>query len=352
MLTTSSVRLAVLEREFDAVSHQPKIALIGAGPMAVAYWNALTHRGITPHVFGRGEASAAAFEEKTGTRPSTGDLGDQLERAQTSFDAAIVAVNVDALDAVSRQLLDHGFSRILLEKPGATTPERMDALAQADTRDAISIAYNRRFLPSAMAARAIAAEDGGVQALSFEFTELAGRVMQAGHPPLVLANWALANSSHVIDLAFNLAGADEALSDVSIGATEVDRDHEWHEAGARFAGVGRIANRAMFTYLADWTSGGFWSVDLCTPERRLIMRPLEILDVRRRNETRIEAAELSVEPEGLKPGLHAMLGWFLNAEDFGTRLPTAREQAARVRVFQRMLGVTQSQAAHSGELVS
>ncbi len=316
------------------------IMLVGAGPMSEAYLAALkvTHPTVSVTVAGRGEESAARFEAKTGIRPNTGPLEDQLLRLGGRVRTAIVAVQVDQLAPVARQLLDAGFEHILLEKPGAATVKGGRELAEADTGDRIRIAYNRRFLTSSRHVRRLVAEDGGTTSFSFEFTEVADRIAATHHIPLVKANWALANSSHVMDMAFDLAGAAEDMSDVCVAASLGRGSIVWHPRGERFAGCGTVRGETLFSYAADWGSGGGWAVEIVTPKRRLIMRPLETILQQERGSFVRTPVEIEAEIAGLKPGLPAMLNYFLDGRGDAGHLPTARDQAKRMAVFDSLLG--------------
>lgn len=312
--------------------------LVGAGPMAVAYAKAMASAGIQFDAVGRGSASAEHFLAQTGVRAGTGELGIQLAGLAQVPANAIVAVGVPELPAVVEQLLTHGVARVLVEKPGAPSLAQMEKLADLDSDSRISVAYNRRFLKSTIAAKRLILEDGGAQSFHFEFTELPDRVAAANHPALVLENWALANSSHVMDMAFYLAGAEESLADVAISGTAAAGHLDWHSAGSRFAGCGYVAQTATFSYCADWGSGGGWGVELCTPKRKLRLRPLESLTEQIAGQFKIESVAISAEQDGLKPGLPGLLGHFLG----GARdaLPTASQQVARMRKFRALLGLS------------
>jgi predicted dehydrogenase len=303
--------------------------------MAIAYAKALQARDQPFAVAGRGQSSAASFTAATGVEPGIGPLSDQLTTVGGVSGAAIVAVGVADLAHVTVQLLGAGFERILLEKPGATTPQEMAELAEVDTDQRIRIAYNRRFLPSVTAAQKLISNDGGAQTVNFEFTELPGRVMQKTHPAQVLDNWALANSSHVMDLAFHLAGADEKLDDLAIAGSVAAGELDWHSPGSRFVGCGVIGAETLFSYSADWMSGGGWAVEVATPKRRLRLRPLEQLTQQVREQFAVEPVPFEHDADGLKPGVPGMLDDFFDND--GAKLPTSKDQARRLAVFDRLL---------------
>lgn len=336
----AGLRENVLVRIKDEGARMSTILLVGAGPMAVAYQKALAATFPTTSVVvaGRGKESAAEFLKQTGVPAGTGPLADQLKLLKTPPDAAVVAVQVAELPTVTQQLLTAGVPRILVEKPGAPTVEMAEELAAADPDARIRIAYNRRFLTSSQFVRRAVYEDGGVTSLSFEFTEIADRIAATQHPPLVKANWSLANSSHVSDLAFYLAGASDDLQDVTLAAAVGRGSIDWHPRGSRFAGCGLIGNETLFSYSADWLTGGGWAVEIATPVRRYIMRPLETVVVQDKGSFKRYAVEIPNEAPGIKPGLPHMLRAFLDGNSNLGRLPTAAEQAKRLELFERLLG--------------
>ncbi len=312
------------------------IILIGAGPMAIAYAKALQHMGHSFQCLGRGSESAARFLRETGVAAGTGPLEQQLQSVEIHGAMVIVAVSINQLAPVCQMLLQKEPRGVLVEKPGGVDLRQMAELAAQDMGGRIRVAYNRRFFKSTQAARQIIADDGGAQSVHFEFTELPDRLAALGvHPPEVLANLPYANSSHVFDMAFFLGQANGDLSDVSIAGAERQGGLVWHPDGARFASCGTIGERALYSCMADWQSGGNWSVEITTSKRRLRLKPLETLTEQLRETFAVQPIALPEEPKDIKPGLHDMLVDFM--ENGGAQLPTMRQQVARMGVFAKML---------------
>lgn len=308
-----------------------KVWLVGAGPMAIAYHAVLAEFDVELDVIGRGAESAARFTEATGTPVVQGGLATFARYAQPP-DLAIVAVNVLALPEVTWALLDAGVRRILVEKPAGLSSQALDAVAAlADVKSAdVRVAYNRRYYASVQAARRAITEDGGVTSFAFDFTERADAVAASTHPCEVKAAWFLANSTHVVDLAFDLGGWPATLD------ARVHGSLDWHPAAARFAGCGETAGGALFHYGADWGGPGRWGVELTTRHRKLILRPLEELQIQRRGSFQVASLELDdTLDRRFKPGLYAMTAAMLAAE---SRLPSLRRQATMaVSVYRLMV---------------
>ena len=194
------------------------IWLIGAGPMAEEYAKVLLAMNLDMRVFGRSAASAETFTRKTGLPVTSGGLGQLAAVGRKHLpDAAIVAVSPDQLSETASFLLEHGVKSILIEKPGGLSYEDIRALCKQakQARARLLIAYNRRFFASTLRAQEIIREDGGVTSFSFEITEWAHVIGKLNKDEDVLRSWFLANTTHVVDLAWHIGGfptGDQLLS--------------------------------------------------------------------------------------------------------------------------------------------
>ncbi|MEO1040285.1 MAG: Gfo/Idh/MocA family oxidoreductase [Pseudomonadota bacterium] len=312
-------------------------ALIGAGAIAVEHYKAMAACGRTVQVFGRGEASAAAFTAATGAQAGVGPLEAQLDALDALPRQAIVAVSVSALADVTRLLLERGVERILLEKPGGVTLDDVRALAEADRSDRVRLAYNRRFFPAARTARVCIAADGGLTSLHFEFNEntpvVAGLTQ---HSDAVKANWFLANSTHIADMAFFMAGMAGAPKDVELDAAVVRGAFDALPPNLSAAGAGSLGD-AVFSYLADWRAAGRWGIEMGTPKRRLVLKPIETLQAIERGSFGMKPVELiDAEPDGIKPGFYNMHAAFAENPDQADFL-TLLDQVARLEFFSRFV---------------
>lgn len=287
------------------------VVLIGAGGMAVEYSKVLSALGRAHLVLGRGEASARAFAAATGVTPTTGPLREQLEGLDTLHATAIVAVNAMYLADVTAQLARAGVSRMLVEKPAALdTAELAELVGVADAMSAeIRIGYNRRFMASVLAAREMIDDDGGVLSVKFDFSEPSRRIATLDKPQRELDTWMYGNSSHVIDLALHLVGdIRDVHGDVAGGVS-------WHRAGGVFVGHGRAASGALVSWHANWVGPGRWGLEVITPERRLILQPLERLRVQDHSsfDERPVDLDLALDTE-FKPGLMRQVRAFLTGD--------------------------------------
>jgi predicted dehydrogenase len=311
--------------------HVNDLWVIGAGGMARDYAKVLDGMKLGYEVIGRGAAATATFRDKTGHPAHEGGL-EAFAQAHPAPPAAIVAVGVAELAQTCTSLLRHGVKSILTEKPGGLDATEISALAGAakEAGAQIYVAYNRRFYASTRRARELIAEDGGVTSFTFEFTEWSHEIEALPTPAAIKRNWLLANSTHVIDLAFHLGGEPETLS------AQVAGSLSWHPSAAVFTGSGVAKGGALFSYHANWAAPGRWGVEVLTRKRRLIFRPMEKLHV-----TKLASVAITEEPiddekdKAFKPGLYRQVEAFLGD---GGELPSIDEQVRACVHYARIGG--------------
>lgn len=313
------------------------ILLAGAGPMAAAHAGVLKALGHDCIAVCRGADSAERFTTETGITAYPGGVASWFaQHVDSQVDAAVVAVTLTELAPVTRALIDAGVKRILVEKPAALTLPELGDLEWAARSGgaAVYLAYNRRFYAATEAARQAIVEDGGVSSFFFDFTEISSRTNTLGRGPEILNNWFLANSSHIVDLAFHLGGAPSAIDARVQGALD------WHPAGATFAGSGATRTGALFSYLADWAAPGRWGLEFRTARRRLILQPVETLKVQHLDSFAIEGIPLDDLDTRFKPGLYRQMQAFLSDRPDETALQSLRAHVRAVREdFLPLIGV-------------
>jgi predicted dehydrogenase len=252
------------------------------------------------------------FAEKTGITPSTGTLVEQLSSLRELPSVAIVTVNAMHLAQVSTELAEAGVRRLLVEKPAALDGSELDELGAAAARTGadLRIGYNRRYLASVIRAREIIAEDGGALSAKFDFSEPSRRIAGLDKPQRELDTWFYGNSSHVVDLALHLAGDPVEVTGRVAGGVS------WHPKAGTFVGMGHTSSGTLLSWHANWIGPGRWGVEVITPERRLILQPLESLRVQDHNGFTENPVDLGVDSEGgLKPGLRKQVEAFLDGTD-------------------------------------
>jgi predicted dehydrogenase len=259
-------------------------------------------------VVGRGKETAQEFEKALEVPVVTGGVDKQLESALCPPECVIVTVDAQYLSDVSKKLMNFGIKRLLVEKPGALTlPDigKMKELAEKK-RSKIFIAYNRRFYSSVLKAKDMIKDDGGCLSFVFEFTEWSHVIKDLKKSEEEKKRWFIANSTHVVDLAFYLGGTPKHIECFTMGGLD------WHPSASVFSGAGITDTGALFSYHANWAAPGRWGVEVLTRKHRLILRPLEELQVQNLGSVNIEKVELDDRlDKSFKPGLYRETESFL-----------------------------------------
>ncbi|MDH4469323.1 MAG: hypothetical protein QE271_14790 [Bacteriovoracaceae bacterium] len=245
-------------------------------------------------------------------------------------DRAIIAVTENELTNTLELAIERGIKSILIEKPGSFKMEDIKILLEKSKKvgGKIFIGYNRRFLSSVEKAKKIIAQDGGVTSFHFEFTEWGHVIAPLVKGEGVKEEWLYHNSSHIIDLSFYLAqGIPVKMTSVVGGKID------WHPAGSIFTGTGIIDNGAIFTYHSNWCAPGRWGIELMTKNHRLILRPVEKLQLQKIGEVKIEFVDIddAIDKEH-KPGYFKQVESFLNEDE--RQFCMLEEQDKMIKTYQ------------------
>lgn len=307
-----------------------KILLVGAGPMAVDYFKVLKALNYEVTVVGRSEKSALDFESKTGQKAFAGGLTSFLKSSASEFEAAIVAVGVEQLASATAELINHDVRSILVEKPAGMNRKEIEDLAILATskKADVFVAYNRRFYSSVLKAEEIIKTDGGVSSFNFEFTEWAHVIEPLQKAPGVKETWLLANSTHVIDLAFYIGGKPAVMNSYTSGQLS------WHKHSV-YSGAGRSVTGALFSYQANWEAPGRWVLEVLTKNSRLIFKPMEELQIQVKGSVAINKVEIdNTLDTQFKPGLHRQTEAFLVKEY--SKLKSITQQLEDAKIYEQI----------------
>jgi predicted dehydrogenase len=289
------------------------ILIIGTGLMALDYAKILLAQNISFQVVGRGIESALKFEAVTGIKPFVGGLEKYLEsKTLPNNTYAIITTGTEALMSSLILVLKGGAYKVLIEKPAAISIEELieneDVLKSFSEN--IYVAYNRRFFASVIEANKMIEEDGGLQTVHFEFTEWSHLIEPLTKAPGVKENWFFANSTHVVDLAFYLAGNPAKWDAYSKAGTL-----NWHSK-TNFTGAGITDKDVLFSYLSNWESAGRWALELLTQKRRIYLKPIESISVQERGTVAVVEHKFdNTEDLQFKPGLKKQLEAYLNDDE-------------------------------------
>lgn len=310
------------------------IWLIGTGLIGIEYAKVLEALNKEFIAIGRGEQSATMFEKKTGHQVIRGGLGCFLKTRPVLPEAVIVAVGIEALTTTCIELLHYGVKKILQEKPGVGWIGEINQLAD-ETQKAqadVLLAYNRRFYSSVLKAEEIIKEDGGVSSFNFEFTEWSHTIASLHKPIVTHHSWFMANSSHVIDIAFFLGGEPKELCAFHTG----ENKQSWHPSGSVYAGAGRSMQGALFSYQANWNAPGRWVVEILTEKHRLYFKPLEILQIQNLGSVTVNPVDIDNHLDSeFKPGFYLQVKKFLK-NDY-SRFCSIEEQKNHINKYYRLM---------------
>lgn len=290
------------------MSDNISVLLIGTGYMGKEYCKVLKALDVDVIAVCRSKESADAFTAETDVRTLSGGVDKALSQIGEMPRYAIVAVSVDQLANVTKSVIDAGIENIFVEKPAGLNPKEIEEVNQVakDENAKVYVAYNRRFYASTERALEIIERDGGVSSVNFEFTEWGYTIEKSDHPAVVKEEWMLANSSHVIDLAFFFAGEPKEMKSYCAGSLP------WHSRASKYAGAGITDNGVLFSYQANWDAPGRWAVEVLTKEHRLYFKPLEKLAIQKKGSVEVQKVTfddtLDIE---YKPGLYKQVKAFL-----------------------------------------
>lgn len=314
------------------MSNNLNVLLVGAGYMGKEYGKVLNALNVSYSVVCRSDTSANKFNEELGVMPISGGVENALKQINGKPDMAIVAVNVEFLSSTVIALLNYGIKEVLVEKPAGLNRSEMQIIYETSKsmNAKVYVAYNRRFYASTEKALEIISEDGGVSSFNFEFTEWGFKIEKTSHAPAVKEEWLLANSTHVIDLAFFLGGYPKEMCTFKSGSLN------WHSKASKYAGAGVTDKGVLFSYQANWDAPGRWAVEVLTKEHRLYFRPMEKLAIQKKGSVDVEDVEINDQLDiDFKPGLYKQVEAFLSYEK-DDRLLTIEEQINHMDFYEKI----------------
>ena len=308
--------------------------LIGAGSMAYHYAKILDSIGVNYQVIGNKLENALALSTKLSRDVYHGGIEKYINSKPPIPRYAILCTPIQTLAAICSQLCRYGVEHILVEKPGGLNGAEINALLNTslETKSSIYIGYNRRFYSSVLKAKELIAADGGPTSLVFEFTEWSDAISEAPFNDEVKRNWIFANSSHVIDMAFYLAGFPRTIQSTARGSLD------WHQRGSIFVGSGITEYDVPFSYHANWAAPGRWWIEVLTKCNRYIFRPLESLGIQKTNSLNIEPCQLdnTLDLE-FKPGLFLQTQAFLDSTKRTGLLSLVQQCAHYDEVYEKII---------------
>ncbi|NBX79956.1 MAG: gfo/Idh/MocA family oxidoreductase [Flavobacteriales bacterium] len=309
-----------------------KLLLVGTGYMGKAYATVLKKLNIEFDAVCMSEQSAISFSKEFECTCLSGGI-ESIDFNKHKYNSAIIAIGIENLKSACEKLINNRIKYILIEKPaGLNSTEIIDLNDFAlNSSCQVFVAYNRRFYASVLKAKEIIESDGGILSGNFEFTEWSQKIAPLQKAEGVKENWFLANSTHVVDLAFFLMGKPKEMHSFTSGKID------WHSP-AIFSGSGKTNANVIFSYNANWLSAGRWRVEVLTTKRKLILAPMEELQEQLVNSIevrKVENIDYSIDSE-FKPGIFLQTKAFVEQEF--DKLKTLQEQTEDLIIYDKILG--------------
>lgn len=306
------------------------IYVFGAGYMAKQYLNALKELECGAEVVSLSSNSANVIKSQYRIKCYSGGYSN-FKMEIDKDDIAIVCTPVEILSKCTKYLIEHGFKRILLEKPGAIDIAELTVLNEMASikKCNVSIAYNRRFFSSVTHLRELLKAEK-LLAVDFEITEWTHRMNLNDYSDAALSRWFLSNTSHVADLVFDVAGEPRELTCYTSGSLP------WHKASSRFSGSGRTVDDVLISYKGFWDAPGRWSAEFITHAHRYYLCPMEKLYCQEKGSVDIlEVANVDYSDDEIcKPGVKKMLQAF-QAKEY-QKLCSLSEQISNFQTYYKM----------------
>jgi len=244
-----------------------KIVIIGAGLTAEQHLIAASaHSTMTVvGIFSRTRSKAELLAQKY----NIATVADSIEGLfrSTSADGVIICVNETSCLEVCSAVLQYDW-KILVEKPVGITVAETHQVQELERRGKgkIFAALNRRHYPSTRRALEILQGCDGSRFISILDQE--APTAQDRRPKIVLDNWHIANSIHLIDLFHVFMRGD--LVEIENHFDRSDGAFYTHSTLAFDSG-----DKGVYTSI--WDAPAPWEVGIFTVDKRLIMSPIETL---------------------------------------------------------------------------
>ena len=295
------------------------LLVIGSGKMGQAYASVLDHFDIEYAIYA---PSTNNFSQLVDRNCSL--LSGSLEVALTSLQPThlILASPINTLANLSLYLVQQtSVEKILIEKPGFINYEEFTKYYSqiAPYSHKILYGFNRRFYSSfAYCRKHLSQYDGKINSIKFCFDEYykgSSNRPSLHYPASVLSSFLFANAIHVIDSAFMLSD----LPDLSHSFFTTSGSTDWHPQASSFSGQGLTTNHIPFTYVADWSRSGKWSIEWKSDLFTYTFAPLESLNVTN-HFTGLTARQPidDLDDVRFKPGLYKQTRSFLTNTNVST----------------------------------
>lgn len=277
------------------------VLLIGCGNIAHHYASFFKREQVKFSIHGRSLNNTVSFASKYAVDSFTCEERDEAP-VYEEFTHVILAAPIELLSSYVNRLKAFKHLQILCEKPGFLNWSELDSYQQCNN---LWFAFNRRFYETTKKLKEYL-ELSSFLKIKVEFDERIFQVEQSKKIREVKDRWMLANSSHVIDLAFYLLDYNVDFKKFINGRMG---GISWHPSG-RFFHSSYLSDNIQLTFDSSWNGLGGWSVYVATEDSDYELKPLEKLII----QSKTGEFELN-EPEEFKAGFASMLNSFLGSKN-------------------------------------
>ena len=312
--------------------NDPSILLVGAGYIGKQYAKTLHLMGMkNVTICSNSPESSIPLASEYGFSALSGGFEKNIPNQNP--DLIILATSITELLPCLNLALENGNKKILLEKPGSLYSSELDKISKKNNCNNVRLAYNRLVYPNHHLLKELINKDGGITSCHFTFTEWISKINFKKEKSEVYERWGIANSLHVISMAYDLIGMPSQINSIQHG--ELD----WHLSGSIFVGSGISDNSIPFSYHADWNSGGRWGIEIMTNENAYRLIPLEDLFVSKKDSTSWEKISFKKSYPEAKQGIAEEIAIMLN-DDLNKKidLPSIQQATKFIKIAEKIFG--------------
>ena len=309
------------------------VVVIGSGFMANQYCSALSKMGISDvELIGRSQKPLELICKKFNFKSIHQNYADAI-KSLPEKDLVIITIPIPDLIPAAKLALKYGQKNILIEKPGSLYASQLQNLDGLKKSQKIFVAYNRLFYPSLEKLFQLVKKDGGINSCNFTFTEWVDKIDFKKYHPSVYSRWGIANSLHVISMAFRLIGMPKKITCIRSG------NLSWHKSGSVFVGSGISKKGIPFSYNADWSSSGRWGIEVTTKKNAYRLVPLEQLCRCPRNSTTWIPVKFEKKYPKIKEGIsEQILAMLTKNGENSSNLVSLKEASTFNHVAEKIFG--------------
>lgn len=243
-----------------------------------------------------------------------------------------VATSIDSIVEVTSGILYKKPLRILLEKPVSLDCGSYDNLVNKIIEADIPtyVAYNRRYFDSFIELKKRLKSEEVVQ-IDLNISELISRVPEGKYSQEVLRKWIIANGSHLLDLAINIADSTEIIDKSTVKSDKF----QWKGGPASFSGIFLFSNGIILNVVGVYNNISRWSMVVNTRDCAYRLEPIETLSFKKTFSDEYKVLRTSKQEGGIRIGNKLMINDFMSSSP--SNLPELQHSKAILSIADNFL---------------